>query len=914
VGSAAVRAGRGLNAHADAAATLAERVERLRRDQPEAALRVIERDFARALRRADPLARGRLWRLRAHVLRSVRRNGPALDAYRRADAWFQRGRNPFERGRTTIGWTDSLMYLGRYAEARRVAARGRRWLERSDDRAALARLLNNEANLHHRLDRPDLALPLYRRARQALARAGEPRMAVLVDGNVANCLSLVGRCGEARRLYRRAEHSHARAGAHVDALRARYLLAYLDYLELRHERALEGLEAVRREAEGRGVPSLVALAALDRAEIFLRLNDASAAHREAETAAGQCRALGLEYERAKADLFAALAEHRMGRPASAERRLQQTLAAFHGEGNDVWAGEALIGLATLWWREGNPHAAQALLASAVRLFAGARDVERECCARALLARVRIACGRTAAARSELARLDARADARAGWRMRHLVWGARAEMALRRGDRAAARRWLERAARASERLAARILDEQWRASFWGEWGWPHEKLAVLELEEGRIADAIEALERGRGRGLLGRGRSRLSPAVRAWAASGRARDRERNSRAAAPADFVAAPLRIEPGLRRTLEHPRAARVSVAAIRRRMPAGSLLVDYFMHDGVLDAFRVTPAAVDARRGLVTAERLGGLVEAALFSLRSAAWREPGDERVDPALDEVLAGIAAAVLWPVLAAPPSGAPRRLTIVPSAPLARLPWAALPLPDGRRLCEAMEISVVPGLRLGLAAHGARAASGAPLIVSSAGDDLDHVVEECDALARRFPDAVRLAGAEATAARFLELAPGAAWIHFAGHGLFRADRPQHSGMQFADRWLHAEELRDVRLGARWITLSACQTARALVQPGEEWFGLGRALMLGGARSIVAAQWDVADAAAARLMTGLYDRLGRGAPLGRALADTQCAQMRSGAHPWDWAGFVLLNGPGASARSDDFGAARPAQEDV
>ncbi|MFN8587305.1 MAG: hypothetical protein U0704_05840 [Candidatus Eisenbacteria bacterium] len=41
---------------------------------------------------------------------------------------------------------DALMYLGRYADARRAAALGRRRLEHAGDRAALARLLNNEGN------------------------------------------------------------------------------------------------------------------------------------------------------------------------------------------------------------------------------------------------------------------------------------------------------------------------------------------------------------------------------------------------------------------------------------------------------------------------------------------------------------------------------------------------------------------------------------------------------------------------------------------------------------------------------------------------------------------------------------------------------------------------------------------------
>ena len=153
----------------------------------------------------------------------------------------------------------------------------------------------------------------------------------------------------------------------------------------------------------------------------------------------------------------------------------------------------------------------------------------------------------------------------------------------------------------------------------------------------------------------------------------------------------------------------------------------------------------------------------------------------------------------------------------------------------------------------------------------------------------------LVGADATAERFLELAPNADWIHFAGHGGWRADAPEASGLRLYDRWVLAGELADVTLAARWVTLSACHTARALVRPGEEWFGLARAFLLAGASAVVAAQWDVDDEATARLMSDLYVRLASGTTLARALAEAQAARADAGEHPIDWAGFAVLGGP-------------------
>jgi tetratricopeptide (TPR) repeat protein len=251
--------------------TLLAEVEALRRSEPTAALARLEQGFAEAARRADAAGRGNLWRLRAHVLRSLRRTREAALAYRRAADWFAKAGDAREQGRCTIGLVDALMYLGRYREARQAAALGRRLLTRAGDRAALGRLLNNEGNLWHRLDLPERALESYREAMRALERAGEAGNARMIGTNVGNCLSLLGRLGEARRHYTAARDAQAADGNANEQLSAEYNLAYLDFLELHHEQALTGLARVRDEAERRGYPSLAALSRLDRAEILLRL-------------------------------------------------------------------------------------------------------------------------------------------------------------------------------------------------------------------------------------------------------------------------------------------------------------------------------------------------------------------------------------------------------------------------------------------------------------------------------------------------------------------------------------------------------------------------------------------------------------------------------------------------------------------
>src|SRR5439155_27056157 len=157
------------------------------------------------------------------------------------------------------------------------------------------------------------------------------------------------------------------------------------------------------------------------------------------------------------------------------------------------------------------------------------------------------------------------------------------------------------------------------------------------------------------------------------------------------------------LRRVLEGLPPRPIRAAALRRSLAEGQLLIDYFLHQGVLGAIAVTRHELAGRAELVREPRLVEFVHSLLFELRGAAFA-PARERPDGgALRERLAELAALILWPVLAdARAFGQTRSLAIVPAGPLARIPWAALPLPDGRLVCESMDLVVVPGLRLAMA--------------------------------------------------------------------------------------------------------------------------------------------------------------------------------------------------------------------
>jgi CHAT domain-containing protein len=190
----------------------------------------------------------------------------------------------------------------------------------------------------------------------------------------------------------------------------------------------------------------------------------------------------------------------------------------------------------------------------------------------------------------------------------------------------------------------------------------------------------------------------------------------------------------------------------------------------------------------------------------------------------------------------------------------------------------------------------------------------------------------------------------AHLHFATHGQADAERPLHSFLALSDKDL-PDPLKRVlagrttytsrltaghilslwRLEAELVVLSACRSGRGKYEQGESYVGLAQALFLAGARSLVLSQWSVDDEATALLMVRFYQNLlgkrkGLKKPMGKAEALREAKEWlcnisakeakatvaslprgkvearkpgakgaRPDAHPYYWAGFILIGDP-------------------
>ena len=901
------------------------RIEAARARSPRAGLAAAERALARlgkltSGRDGRAAVEARLVRLRGHALRALGRHREAARDYEAASRGFVLARLPVESARCAIGWVDALMYLGRGAQARRIAARALKRLERAGERAAAARLLNNIANLEYRLDRPLRALALYARARHGLA--GDSAAIARVDANRANCMALRGRPGDAAKLFVQARREFTRAGRIPDAAGCDYALAYLLFLQHRYAEALFALAALEPVFDRLGVGDYRLLLDADAAEIYLRLGQPPEAATAAARAAKRAEALGLRYEGAKSNYFEGVAHAARGDFAAARVRLVRAARDFARERNRVWEGQCELARAECDLAEGKSSRAAVRARRAARVFARSGDPIREGLALVLVGRAALASGRSARPESKRARVLARKPGATFLAFR--VACLEGDQAVAARAPALARRAYGRAIRIAESLAGRVQSELFRATDWTAWEDAYPRMVALEVAAGRPAGVFRALERARARaferlqpGGVGEVRPfppRLEARLRALACRIEARSFGRSTGAAVPEPWTAPQQQERREVARQLDRlEREAsgrrgsappvRRTLAEVQSALGAGDLVLEYFVLPDRVGVFSIDARVASLHETLLTARELATALDEIRYLARSSAGRLPG---AGDALERALADIGRALLdTPLAAARARGlVARHLIVVPSGSLVGLPWPAL---------HSAMISVVPSLSFwceGRTVSRAKAPKRPTVVLVGLGDDeLPAVTREVARIADLVPGARVLTGKDATVARVRRAIEDADWLHVAGHGRHDVDRPMLSAVRLADRWAYLPDLAPGGQSARGVILAACRTGGLVGGFRNDWQGLAGGLLRAGTRAVLASPWDADDRATLTFTTALYERLVQGAMLGEALLEARKQSRQKPLARWSASAWTLLGDATTGLANSSSGNNRP-----
>ena len=431
----------------------------------------------------------------------------------------------------------------------------------------------------------------------------------------------------------------------------------------------------------------------------------------------------------------------------------------------------------------------------------------------------------------------------------------------RGDRLGARATLERAIAAIESVRADLKTVALRSEFLADKRDVYDALIWLTLRERprAVGDVFRLLEQSRARTF----RDRLQPD------------------AGAP--------------------------TLAAVQARLPADTLLIEYWVGPRGMAMLWASHASA----GVVTRAAWPADMEA-VQQLSDAVARKDSDWR--PA--SVAAG---EILLKLL--PPLSRVEHLLIVPDGSLHFVPFETLTLPGaGTLLVERFDVSYLPSAAFvlqpatargwawpwqrELVAFGDPATAGSYPLETIQWSPLPYAAEEvrrvADALAGK--DDIHLgpdARKEFVTDGRLRSVPV---VHFSTHAVADARDPDRSRILLAPRapggpadYLFLRDVNDLDLtGVGLVTLSACETARGKVIRGEGVESFSRAFLAAGAGAVVTTLWDVADRPGAEFMTQFYGSARGGRATAGALREAKLEFLGSNlawSHPYYWAGYLL-----------------------
>jgi len=329
-------------------------------------------------------------------------------------------------------------------------------------------------------------------------------------------------------------------------------------------------------------------------------------------------------------------------------------------------------------------------------------------------------------------------------------------------------------------------------------------------------------------------------------------------------------------------------------------------------------SPMRTSVMRG-AQALKLRGGGELMLSAHKSDSWRELYKILIEPVHDSL---------------PTRGS--HLTIVPYGPLFLLSFAALQDAQGHYLVENYALNYAPSLgvlrltgqrkqQLGHREPSYLIVADPQIDASSAeGSELPPLPgarSEAANLYRLLPrsETSVLLGPDATKRAVLQQAAGKTVLHLATHAIIRDDQPWESFLALSsadksvpsDGRLSTQEIYGLQLQTDLVVLSACRSAVGKVS-GDGMAGLTRAFFYGGAPSVMATLWDVADEPTSSLISEFYKALLGHADKSESLRIAQLRliqQLRAGRvrvktplgpvtlpeDPVFWAGFVLQGEP-------------------
>ncbi|MGB7623487.1 MAG: CHAT domain-containing protein [Terriglobia bacterium] len=876
----------------------------------------------------DDVARAQSLRVMGHLQFLGGNYKQALGDYEAALRIFRRQHKELELGRTLSGAMQTLIYLGRYDQALKWAEKARSIFRKQGDRARLARLEGNIGNILYRQDRFAEALKLYQHILREFRRWGEK-----VD--VAAALSNIAVCNISLNDFTRAEQVYQEARSYCEShqmpllvAEADYNIAYLYYLRGEYTRSISMYQAAREHCEKVGDAYHRALCDLDQSEMYLELNLSEEGSQLAGQAFNSFKTLGMGYEAAKAMTNLAIAASHRNQFSIALQSFRRARQLFIRERNHLWP--ALIDLyqALVLFRANRPSKSQLLAQSALRFFARNSLSAKAALCELLLARLHLQTGKTRRAlevcHAALRRVKGNETPALGYQA-YFVLGQIQEA---RGDQEAAKKAYLEAHSRLENLRSQIRAEELKIAFLKDKLTIYESLFWMCVSGDRRSDdhgaAFAYIEQAKSRSLadLIAFRAQSLPAPKTFhlhrvEQARRLREKlnwyyhqidlqgmlqsDRNHRSVKQLGRHAR--EVENRLLKTLTSLRttdlefsslqdAGSISLEDIRTKIPADTLLVEYFQARETIYACLLSREHLEIV-AVASAPRVRDIFRLLQFQLSKyrlgPEYVHTFEALLHEATETHLLELYQELLAPIRRKLHAS---HLIVVPHGFLHYLPFHALF--DGQRyLIDDFTISYAPSASVYFLCCSKQTKPENRSLILGIPDALaPQISEEVQAVASALPNPQLFLGGEASEQRLRMLGSSCRYLHIATHGLFRQDNPMFSAIRLGDSMLSLFDLYHLNLSSELVTLSGCATGSNVVVGGDELLGLVRGLLYAGAQAVLVTLWDVNDRSTADFMKSFYSHL-QGSPNKSAAVRQAIQQLRKEyPHPYYWAPFVMI----------------------
>ena len=343
-------------------------------------------------------------------------------------------------------------------------------------------------------------------------------------------------------------------------------------------------------------------------------------------------------------------------------------------------------------------------------------------------------------------------------------------------------------------------------------------------------------------------------------------------------------------------PRAQAIpTVTEVQRLLPAETALIEFVVGKQSVSTLLITPNSVAGLAVNVSSESLSSRTELlrGLIMQRSSEWVHPAK------------GIFQLLFAPLDTDAQLARHRQLLIIPDGVLNYVPFAALPDSHDKFLGDIYNIAYLPSAAALVTESPGNGSGRKLLAMAPSKPSLPNTAAEARSIGRMFSRDSRVVfGKEATETLFKRVAENYDYLHLATHGSLNHNAPSLSALELEpdarnDGRLELHEVADMKLHARLVTLSACETALGKghfteTPAGDEFVGMTRAFLGAGSHSVLASLWAVNDESTRILMVKFYRHLLQNGGA-EALAQAQ-REVRQGdpryRHPYYWAPFVMV----------------------